>query len=105
MPAIPPHDTSTAERPWDGPAAVAAAPNEERVLRYMHAWRDPDADPDAKAAYALPHHGPRVGSPAVLPAVRNALARLSQSRIPRADWDAVRRHLESHLADADGGDE
>lgn len=97
MPAIAPHDTPVVDRPWDGPAAVAAAPNDRDVLRYMHAWYDPDGDPDVKATYALPHHGPRRGSPAVLAAVRNALARLPQSRIPQADWDAVRRHLQAHL--------
>jgi hypothetical protein len=81
MPAIPSHSTATTERPWDGPAATARASNDAAVLRYMHAWRDPSMDPDVKAAYALPHHATMSG-PAVLPAVRNALARLSQSRIP-----------------------
>jgi hypothetical protein len=105
MPAIPPHETSTVERPWDGPAAVAAAPNDAEVLRYMHAWRDPDADPATKAAWKFPHHGPRVGSPANLAAVRNGLARLSQADIPAADRAGVERHLRAHLEDAQGDDE
>jgi hypothetical protein len=66
----------------------------------MHAWTDPDMDSDVKAAYKFPHHAPRVGSPAVLPAVRNALARLSQASIPAADRAAVERHLRRHLEDA-----
>jgi len=105
VPAVPPHRTRTVEREWDGPAAVAAAPNDAEVLRYMHAWRDPDGDPDTKAAWKFPHHGPRRGSPAVLPAVRNGLARLSQANIPASDRAGVERHLRAHLEDAQGDDE
>lgn len=105
MPAIGPHDTGTVEREWDGPGATAAAPNDRGVLRYMHAWVDPDGDAESKASYAFPHHAPREGSPAVLPAVRNALARLSQSRIPQSDYEGVRRHLQAHLNDAGEGDD
>lgn len=100
MPAIPVHHTDTVEREWDGPAAVAAAPNDADVLTYMHAWRSADGDPDIKGSYKLPHHGPRTGSPAVLPAVRNALARLSQTQMPEADRAGVERHLRAHLEDA-----
>lgn len=98
MPAIGSHDTSVTEREWDGPAAVASAPNERDVLRYIHAWYAGE-DPDEKASYKLPHHAPRQGSPAVLPAVRNALARLSQTDMPDADRDGVERHLQAHLED------
>lgn len=98
MPAIGSHDTSVTEREWDGPAAVASAPNERDVLRYMHAWYSGD-DPDEKQSYSLPHHAPREGSPAVLPAVRNALARLSQTQMPDSDRDGVERHLRAHLED------
>lgn len=101
MPAIGPHDTSVTERQWDGPGAVAAAPNSREVLRHMHAWQS-GQDPDEKTSYKLPHHGPRSGSPAVLPAVRNALARLSQTQIPDSDRDGVERHLRAHLADQEG---
>lgn len=104
MPAIGSHDTSVTEREWDGPAAVASAPNERGVLRYMHAWYSGE-DPDEKTSYKLPHHGPEEGSPAVLPAVRNALARLSQTDMPSGDRDGVERHLNAHLADQEGGEE
>lgn len=97
MPGLPVHSTDVTERPWDGPAAVAAAPNDPEVLRYMHAWVEAEADPTAKTSYKFPHHAPNVGSPAVLPAVRNALARLSQANIPESDRAAVERHLRSHL--------
>lgn len=97
MPGLSVHNTDVTEREWDGPAAVAAAPNETPVLRYMHAWVEAGSDPEAKTSYKFPHHAPTVGSPAVLPAVRNALARLSQANIPAADRAAVERHLRAHL--------
>lgn len=100
MPAIPVHHTATTEREWDGPAAVAAAPNDRDVLRYMHAWYV-GHDPDEKASYKLPHHGPRQGSAAAMPAVRNALARLSQTDMPDSDRSGVEAHLRAHMADAD----
>jgi hypothetical protein len=68
-------------------------------LTYMAAWRDPAVDPDLKSAYAEWHHA-KQGAPANLPGVRNALARLTQSRIPASDYDGVRRHLQAHLDDA-----
>lgn len=104
MPALSTHNTDLVEQEWDGAAAVAAAPNERDVLRYMHAWVDPNEDPSTKVAYKLPHHAPSVGSPANLPAVRNALARLSQTDMPDADRAAVERHLRAHL-DAQDEDE
>lgn len=97
MPGLSTHNTDVTEREWDGPAAVAAAPNDRDSLRYMHAWVESGADPTAKTSYKFPHHSSNVGSPAVLPAVRNALARLSQSNIPESDRAAVERHLRAHL--------
>lgn len=98
---IAPHDTDVVDEPWDGSAQEAAIPNDAgaRVLRRMYAWVDPDADPDTKAAYALPHHMVRDGEPreANVRAVRNALARLPQSRIPSSDHPGVQRHLRRHL--------
>lgn len=96
---IPPHDTQVVDEPWDGPAMVAMCPAERGPLRAMHAWVDSDEDPDTKQAYALPHHmmsDGRVG-PANVNGVRNALARLPQSRIPESDRDGVRAHLQRHL--------
>lgn len=104
MPAIPVHHTSTVDREWDGPAAVAAAPNSRGVLRHMSAWYAGE-DPDEKRSYKLPHHGPREGSSANLAAVRNALARLSQTDMPDDDRAAVERHLRAHLDDAEDDDD
>jgi hypothetical protein len=82
---------------WDGPAAVAGAPNEAPALKSMFAWRDPNMDPTRKGAYKLPHHE-TPGAPANLNGVRNALARLPQSNIPVAEQSAVKAHLDAHLA-------
>lgn len=102
MPAIGAHSTDTIDRPWDGGAATARAPNEAAALRAIHAWRDPSLDPDTKAAYKFPHHA-SAGAPANLPAVRNALARLPQADIPSADRAGVERHLRRHLEAQDRG--
>lgn len=97
--AIPSHSTDTVDEPWDGPAAVAAAPNDARVLRYMHAWRDAEGDPAEKQNYKFPHHA-GLGAPANVRACRNGLARLPQADIPDADRAGVERHLRRHLDDA-----
>lgn len=96
MPAIPVHHTDVVERPWDGPATVANMPNDEATLRYCHAWAAAGAG-DLKKDYKFPHHA-RKGGPAVLPAVRNGLARLPQADVD--DRDGVERHLRAHLEDA-----
>ncbi|WP_171110624.1 MULTISPECIES: hypothetical protein [unclassified Streptomyces] len=103
MPAIPVHHTATVQEPWDGPGAMAAAPNEARVLRYMSAWRSADGDPDLKSSYKFPHHEPGTDTAANLDAVRNGLARLSQADIPAADRAGVEAHLRAHLEDAREG--
>lgn len=101
MPAIPVHHTATVERPWDAGAALRAAPNDAAVLRYMHAAVRAGADPELKGSYVLPHHPPGTDTPAVLPGVRNALARLSQVQgLSAAERDGAERHLRAHLADA-----
>jgi ATP-dependent protease ClpP protease subunit len=109
--ALPVHHTATVDEPWDGPAAVAAMPNDAKVLRYCHAWEDsaaddgtteddPDGDPDdEKTNYKFPHHKTLSG-PANLPACRDGLARLEDSSIPEGDKAGVRKHLQAHLDDA-----
>lgn len=111
--AIPVHHTATTDEPWDGPAAVAAMPNDDEVLHYCHAWEtneaaaepheegDDDAD-DQKASYKFPHHA-KQGGPANLAACRNGLARLSGADIPDTDRPGVKAHLQAHLDDADSG--
>lgn len=99
--AIRVHHTATVDREWDGEKAMAAAPNDKTVLTYMGAWYADDGDRDEKQTYKLPHHEPGTDTPANLHAVRNALARLSQSSIPESDRDGVKAHLQAHLDDAE----
>lgn len=97
MPAIGVHHTSTMNTPWDGPAAVAAMPNDKSVLHYCHAWQDNGAG-DEKSGYKFPHHKTD-GGPANIPGCRNGLARLAGSSIPGGDKAGVRSHLQAHLND------
>ncbi len=113
--ALPVHHTATEDSAWDGPAAVAAMPNDDAVLRYCHAWMsdeaaaekpaqgDDDAD-DQKDSYRFPHHKTK-GGPANLAACRNGLARLPGSKIPDGDKPGVKAHLQAHLDDASKGDD
>ncbi|MGH3096951.1 MAG: HK97 family phage prohead protease [Streptosporangiales bacterium] len=109
--ALPPHHTSTVDTSWDGPAAVARLNDgDESAFRKTFAWYDSSADdedgdgyPDAKSAWKFPHHEvSENGQPgaANLHGVRNALARLSQAKIPDSDRAAVQKHLQAHLDSA-----
>ncbi len=101
MGAIKIHHTATdTESAWDGPAETAAAPNDEKILRYMHAWVDGEGDPEAKQSYKFPHHKAGTDTAANINGVNNALARLSQADIPEADRDGVKAHLNAHREDA-----
>jgi ATP-dependent Clp endopeptidase proteolytic subunit ClpP len=113
--ALPVHHTATTDEAWDGPAAVAAMPADDTVLRYCHAWesdeaasvphREGDADADdRKGNYKFPHHKAD-GGPANLAACRNGLARLSAADIPADDDAGVKAHLQAHLADGGQGDD
>ena len=111
--ALPVHHTAVTGAAWDGPAAVAAMPNDDTVLEYCFAWQsdaaasvphrenDDDAD-DQKQSYKFPHHTGK-GAAANLAACRNGLARLSGADIPDADRAGVEAHLRAHLDDG-GGD-
>ena len=112
--ALPVHHTATVDKPWDGPAAVAAMPNDDKVLKYCHAYEDSkaastphregddDAD-DQKQNYKFPHHE-HEGGPANVNACQNGIDRLSQANVPDADRAGVRAHLQAHLDDAHKGD-
>lgn len=101
MGAIKSHKTSVDKTgSWDGPKAVADAPNEAATLRYMHAWVNEKGDPDAKGSYKFPHHRPGTDTPAVIAGVNNVLARLSQATIPVGDRSGVEAHLRKHRKDA-----
>lgn len=97
MPASAIHHTATTDKPWDGPAAVAAMPNDEATLTYCHAWHS--ANPgDVKADYKFPHHYTK-GGPANLAACRAGVGgRLAQAQIDNKE--GVAAHLRAHMADA-----
>ncbi|MFB7736173.1 HK97 family phage prohead protease [Streptomyces sp. NPDC056112] len=96
---IPAHSTAVTDDPLDRRAAASGA-GSRVVLRYVHAWVDPDGDPENPDSYRFAHHEPRIGSPASLPAVRHALSLLPQADMPAEQKAAVERHLRRHLEDA-----
>jgi len=98
---IPAHRTLTDALGIDRRSAAAGADGNAVVLRYVHAHVDPDGDPSAVESYRFPHHEPRIGSPASLPAVRHALSLLPQADMPAEQKAAAERHLRRHLEDAE----
>jgi 2'-5' RNA ligase len=108
--AVRSHDTPTVEEPWDADANEKRLPSPLPLTtaREEYAWINDErveGDHVPKDACALPHHevseDGRPGA-ANVDAVRNALARLSQTDIPEADREAVHAHLAAHLRDAGG---
>lgn len=98
--AIASHGTSTdTDSSWDGGKARRGMAAEAGVLKYCHAWIDPDGESDAKASYKFPHHTEKGGA-AIIAGVNNALARLASARIPAEDKKGVERHLRRHRKDA-----
>jgi HK97 family phage prohead protease len=103
--AIPYNEMPLADRDaeWNGPAEVARAESSESELRMMHAWVDPDGDPDAKSSYKLPHH--TTSGEVVFRGVVAAMGALLGARggvdIPDADRRGVYDHLAEHYADFD----
>lgn len=98
--AIPPHTTSKQDETvgWDGPGQVAKADATKATLRQMHAWVDPDADPDTKRAYKLPHH--TATGEVNWRGTAAAMARLFQTgtQIPDSDRKGVWTHLARHYS-------
>lgn len=106
--ATPVHSTGISRGDWDGGAAERRLPSPmtTATAKKVYAWYDGDrVDADGmivKGACKLPHHEVTAnGEPgaANMNAVRNALARLSQSDIPESEYAGIRRHLRSHLDD------
>ncbi|MGQ4513689.1 HK97 family phage prohead protease [Streptomyces sp. DW26H14] len=95
---IPSHATGATGEPLDRRAVDTAS--EQVLLRYAHAWVDTDGEPDDARSYRFAHHEPRIGAPASLPAVRQALSLLPQTDLPEEQKAAVERHLRRHLEDA-----
>lgn len=106
--AIAVHHTSVdKDGAWDAGAALKNLGDKpsEANLRKLHAWVDPDGNPETKAAYKLPHHdvsdSGSVGS-ANMKGVESAMGRLNGGGldIPEADRKGVHAHLAAHYKDA-----
>lgn len=101
--AIRPHDVEVTAKQWE-PRDVEALIDDDATiadLRSMHAWVNPNSDPEKKGAYEfLHHHGPF--GEANLRACYLGIAQLNKGRgIPDEDRQAVYAHLASHVRDAD----
>ena len=79
---------------WDGNAAMAACET-AADYRAICAGERTVGEPDERQHWALPHHK-RPGAPPNAAGVRNALARLPQTR-DLANPEGARRHLEAHM--------
>ena len=103
--AIRPHETLVTVKAWDGDEVLADLAESGTAiadLRAVHAWCDPNGDPELKSSYLIPHHhGP--GGEANLRACYMGIALLNsgKSGIPDEDRQAVYSHLASHLQDGD----
>lgn len=87
---------------WDAAAVLRACDSPEQ-LRRVHAWVDPEGDPESKSSYKLPHH--QADGTVVWRGVAAAMAAMQGSRggvsIPESDRGAVRSHLARHYAQFD----
>lgn len=101
---IVPHQTAIDAGSWDS-AAVKALPEDERpsALRSMHAWCDPDADPERKSSYRLAHHrgADQAANLRAVVAGAAALNSADGAGVPEADRKAAYAHLAAHMRDAD----
>jgi HK97 family phage prohead protease len=102
--AIPPKETPKADEAtaWNASEVLANVEGAEQ-LRRIHAWVDPEGDPDAKGSYKLPHH--LADGNVVWKGVAAAGAALMGSRggvdIPESDVAGVQRHLALHYGQFD----
>lgn len=99
--AIRPHETPLTAKAWAGAAELDESPT-IADLRAVHAWCDPNGDPEVKSSYGLAHHaGP--GLEANLRACLMGIAHLNSTKcaVPDEDRRGVYNHLAMHLRDAD----
>jgi HK97 family phage prohead protease len=94
-----PKDAEDAE--WDAGKELAAVSTKAPSLRVMHAWVDPDGDPDAKSSYKFLHH--RADGSVVWKGVEAAMTRLlhSSADIPDTDRRGIFNHLAAHYRQFD----
>lgn len=102
--AIRPHEVAVTAKQWEPTEVDDFLGDNASIadLRSMHAWVDPNGDPEKKSSYQfLHHHGPE--GEANLRACFMGIAHLNsgKSGIPDEDRQAVYAHLASHLQDGD----
>lgn len=102
---VPMHDSTVVEKAWDGFGTVKALADDAKPseLRTVHAWVDPEGDPELKTSYAFAHHH-GVGGPANLRACLMGIAELNGTKgakLSDADRKGVYEHLAAHVRDAD----
>lgn len=102
---VPMHDSTVVEHVWDGFATVKALADDAKPseLRTVHAWVDPEGDPELKTSYAFAHHH-GVGGPANLRACLMGIAELNGAKgasLSDVDRKGVYEHLAAHVRDAD----
>lgn len=97
---IPVHATGVTDGSFDRRSAGDTADGRQVLLRYIHAWVDPEGEPDSQLSYRFPHHDAHIGAPANLGAVRHALSLLPKADLPEDARAAAERHLRKHLDDA-----
>lgn len=101
--AIRPHETGTTRKAWDSRQARSDLSDLPTIteLRAVHAWCDPDGDPEAKSSYRFLHHEGSNGD-ANVRACLIGIGRIIGGKSGLSDTDArmVYNHLASHLDDA-----
>jgi HK97 family phage prohead protease len=99
--AIRPHESPVVRKAWD--IADLELGDSIPDLRSVHAWCDPNGDPEQKSSYAFPHHhGPL--AEANLRACLIGIAVLNGAKgaaVPDEDRRGVYNHLAAHLQDGD----
>lgn len=100
-----PHETLTVDEPWRARDAVKDLGLAPSIvdLRAMHAYVDPDSNPEMKASYRFLHHAAPDG-PANIRACLLGIAALNGAAgpsIPDSAKAGVYAHLAGHLQDAD----
>lgn len=107
--AIAIHHTETTGDAWDaGMMTKRMSEPSAADLKLMHAWMDPDGDPEAKSNYKFPHHmvdeNGKVGD-ANMKACSSVMGALNGARggtsIPDSDRAGVHAHIAAHMMDGD----
>lgn len=102
--AMRPHESAVTRKAWSQVDADNALGDRPAItdLRAVHAWCDPDGDPEAKSSYRFLHHE-APGGAANVRACLVGIGRILGGKSGLSDVDArmVYNHLAAHVDDAD----